>query len=124
MNKNSICYVDGVLIDKTINKYILELSIPYFKNIKSMRDTVKHILNIKRNIPLYINKFILLVPITSGKVTYYINFINVIDTYTKLKMTTIIFRDKTYLNLNISKRIIERMMSNKEKLCDYISLIE
>ena len=124
IDNHSLLYVDGVLIDKTINKYLSSLSIPHFKNIKSMRDTVKENLNIKRNIPLYISKDILLVPIKTYNITYYINFSNVKETITKESITTFIFYDKSYINLNISKCIIERILKNTEKVYDYISLIE
>ena len=124
IDNRSLLYVDGVLIDKTINKYLSDLSIPHFKNIKSMRDTVRENLNIKRNIPLYISKDILLVPVKTNNITYYINFSNVKETITKESITTFIFCDKSYINLNISKRIIERILKNTEKVYDYISLIE
>lgn len=124
VDKRSIIYVDGVLIDKTINKYLYGLSLPYFKNIKSMRDTIKIKLNIHRNIPLYINKDILFIPININNITYYINFTNVKETYTKGSVTTFVFYDKSYINLDISKRSMARILKNKEKVCDYISLIE
>lgn len=124
VDKRSIIYVDGVLIDKTINKYLSGLSLPYFKNIKSMRDTIKIKLNIHRNIPLYINKDILFIPININNITYYINFTNVKETYTKESVTTFVFYDKSYINLDISKRFMARILKNKEKVCDYISLIE
>ena len=60
IRKNSIVYVDEVLIDKTLRKYLIDLSKSYFKNIKSIRDTVKTKLKIYRNIPLYISKDIFL----------------------------------------------------------------
>ena len=124
IDNRSLLYVDGILIDKTINKYLFDLSIPHFKNIKSMRDTVRENLNIKRNIPLYISKDVLIVPIKTKNITYYINFSNVKETITKESITTFIFYDKSYINLNISKRIIERIIKNIEKVYDYISLIE
>ena len=124
IRKNSIVYVDEVLIDKTLRKYLIDLSKPYFKNIKSIRDTVKTKLKIYRNIPLYISKDIFLVPITSLNINYYINYSRLKETYTKDGITTFIFNDGRVINLTISKQIMDRINRNVEKVYDYISLIE
>jgi len=124
IRKNSIVYVDEVLIDKTLRKYLIDLSKSYFKNIKSIRDTVKTKLKIYRNIPLYISKDIFLVPITSLNINYYINYSRLKETYTKDGITTFIFNDGRVINLTISKQIMDRINRNVEKVYDYISLIE
>ena len=124
IRKNSIVYVDEVLIDKTLSKYLIDLSKSYFKNIKSIRDTVKTKLKIYRNIPLYISKDIFLVPITSLNINYYINYSRLKETYTKDGITTFIFNDGRVINLTISKQIMDRINRNVEKVYDYISLIE
>ena len=124
IRKNSIVYVDEVLIDKTLRKYLIDLSKSYFKNIKSIRDTVKTKLKIYRNIPLDISKDIFLVPITSLNINYYINYSRLKETYTKDGITTFIFNDGRVINLTISKQIMDRINKNVEKVYDYISLIE
>ena len=124
IRKNSIVYIDEALIDKTLRKYLIDLSKSYFKNIKSIRDTVKTKLKIYRNIPLYISKDIFLVPITSLNINYYINYSRLKETYTKDGITTFIFNDGRVINLTISKQIMDRINRNVEKVYDYISLIE
>ena len=124
IRKNSIVYVDEILIDKTLRKYLIDLSKSYFKNIKSIRDTVKTKLKIYRNIPLYISKDIFLVPITSLNINYYINYSRLKETYTKDGISTFIFNDGRVINLTISKQIMDRINRNVEKVYDYISLIE
>lgn len=124
VKKGSFIYVDGEIINTTLRKFLNDLPKPYFKTIISIRETVRTKLNIKRNIPLYISKEILLVPINIDDGRYFINFNKVKETYTKDKTTTILFNDCSSINLNISKRFIDRINKNVEKLRDYISLID
>ena len=117
---NNILYVDNKVIDKTFNKYIDELALPYFKTLSSIRLSTKKILNIKKNIPLYISNKILLIPIIIKNIKYYINYYSLFKTLYKNNELMMCFNDGETLSLNLSYSKYKTYVENSEKIVSYL----
>ena len=117
---NNILYVDNKVIDKTFNKYIDELAYPYFKSLSSIRLSTKKLLNIKKNIPLYISNKILLIPIIIKNYKYYINYYSLFKTSYKNNELMMCFNDGKTLSLNLSYSKYKTYVENSEKIVSYL----
>ena len=117
---NNILYVDNKVIDKTFNKYIDELALPYFKTLSSIRLSTKKILNIKKNIPLYISNKILLIPIIIKNIKYYINYYSLFKTLYKNNELMMCCNDGETLSLNLSYSKYKTYVENSEKIVSYL----
>ena len=117
---NNILYVENKVIDKTFNKYIDELALPYFKTLSSIRLSTKKLLNIKKNIPLYISNKILLIPIIIKNIKYYINYYSLFKTSYKNNELMMCFNDGETLSLNLTYSKYKTYMENSEKIVSYL----
>ena len=117
---NNIVYEDNKVIDKTFEKYIDNLSMPYFKTLNSIRTTTKEILNIKRNIPLYISSKALLFPIIVFNTKYYINYYEVFKTSYNRNILSITFNDGETISFNLSYSKYNTLKDNINKILSYL----
>lgn len=119
-------YIDGHLVEDSFSKYLSNLASDNFKSVLFIRKSAKKILNIERNIPLYINKNTLLLPISGLKNNnpLMINYYGISNYFLRKNGIYIIFKNTSTVLVNISKYRFERLMKNAEIINDYISLFD
>lgn len=122
--RRGLLYENFKVLPYSIDSYLEMLSLENLRTIKSIRNAISKKIGIKRNIPLYISKFILLIRIKVKDDEYYINYFNTIYFSYGIDSLNIIFRDKNSLNLRISHYRYKKICENIKKVCDYISLID
>jgi len=118
---NNVVYIDDIEVNKSINFVLNELAKDNFREIESIRKIIKNKTGIKKNIPLYINEEILLIPIkeSNNDITY-LNIINVDFLICKEYSAVICFRNDKQMELNISKYVFNKIIERKNKVLDLI----
>lgn len=107
---------------KYINKLCLKSLTTYEAYIKG----VKSSLNIKTNIPVYINKKIILFPICNIR-NYdciWINYTNIKAAYNDENKTVIIFKNGERIKINVKTRKFMKLIENVHKIISYKENIE
>ena len=115
--------IDGSENNTTFYKYLKHLCIAHFKSIDDLKISIKNVLNIKSEPPLYISKEILFIYSGSlhSKDIILINYFNVEDILFLDYQTIIIFKDKSSLTTSISKFRITRMLKKAKIVLDYVA---
>ena len=118
--ENNNLYVDGVKIKETIGRFLNNLSKENRIDLSSLKKATKDLLIIKRSIPIFINKSLLLVKVKLNKEEIvYFNYAAIKDYLIKEKMLFLFFIDGTKEKLKISKRRSENLLFNAAKVYDY-----
>ena len=105
-NKDRIIINEQVIF-KTFKGYINGLCIDSFSTLKGRTQAIKKQLNIKYNVPVFINEKNILFKVKQNDMNYYINYYEILDIDKQKEKTVIVFKDLEVLRLDISKRIIK-----------------
>ena len=117
--KNYLTKHDGIKeINKLLNKEIRDF---YVYNY-----LVKRILNIKTNIPIYINKKMVLLPIKSYKAydCIWLNYNAIKRVFEFNKKVSITFLDGEIKTFDISLKKLKRIINNALKIMEYFRNLE
>lgn len=108
--------IKGEVIYRTINSYINKLCIDNYSTLKGRILATKKKLNIKYNVPIYVNKKILLFKIKDSDRNYYINYYKINDYDYSRGSIVIVFKDLEVLKISVSKKVFNDRM----RLCELI----
>lgn len=122
--KNKLLYEDQKIVDMSFERYINSLALSNLKSLKTIRKGMTKNLGVKKNIPLYINKKILLMVISDDKVMYYINIQNLSYFEYEKGGINLYFKDHNSLKINISRFKYNQFLKISKKVIDYITLID
>lgn len=111
---NYILKVDGIrLINKMLNKKI--------RDFYSYNKIIKKELNIKTNIPIYIDKFNVFLPIKTYKAydCVWINYYSISDIIDNFNQTIIKFKNGEVKTFNIKLNKLNRIIKNALVIINY-----
>lgn len=119
-----ILYIEDKQSALSFNAYLHNILNHHFRTLKTIRKIIGENLNIKRNIPLFLNDDCLLIPLHFSGYQLYLNFMAINKIISEGKTTIILFKDGSLLNLSISRYKSDVMMKNAEKVRDYALIID
>lgn len=116
IDKDYIVVINNTIIDRSFKSYVNSLCINNLSTLEGRIKATKKLLNIKYNVPIYVNHEILLFKITNNEEKIWINYFNIklID-YGKERVV-IIFKDTERLNLYTTKDTFKKYV----KICNKI----
>jgi hypothetical protein len=92
----------------------------YFVSIIEYRKLVRKKLSLKNKIPLYFSDKLFLFTFKSGKVSYWVNFFNILKICYD-KNIIVIFKNGTILEIDVNKKIIMKEMEKINIVLEYIN---
>ena len=95
--------VNSKVINKTLRSYINSLCINNLSTLKGRLDATKKLLNIKYNLPIYVNKDMILFKIKEDEKVFWINYNNIKDYGFSDDIVTIVFNNLEILKVKASK---------------------
>lgn len=118
--------VDGKIINISLTRYLESLANKNFKTISSIRKNTIKYLKIKRNIPLYINESILLVPLNGIKATdsFLFNYKALSKYLINEDNLILFFKDKSITKLEVSRYRSRNCFEKVKIVCEYCILID
>lgn len=124
--ENGIVYVDDKKISKSVYSYLENKALDNFKTLKSIRKFSKNKLLIKRNIPLYINDNLLLVPLSNERNddSFFYNHFNVKEIKILDYEIIILFKNSMIIRYRTSRYILSNQLKKVKIILDYIANLE
>ena len=112
--------IDGKIIDLSLTRYLKKLLKENFRDLKTLRKSAKDLFDITRNIPLFFNQHLLLVPIFFKNGIVYINYLEVKKIIINKDETKYYFNNSMVITLKISRYRSEELVRKAEIIRDYM----
>ncbi len=127
LKKDKITIVDGNKIDISTNVYLNNLARERLKTITGIRDATRKLFSIKKNVPIYLDKTILLIEINDPIYFIdraYINYVNITLYEKNMDKTLIIFSDETRLEIHVNIKRFESIYQKAKMVYDHMNSIQ
>lgn len=110
-NRETIIHTidEKIVVRDSLEKLIDKWCINYLTTYKGRLDAIKQNYHLKKLVPIYINKDLMLFPIDNKKSidNIYVNIINIQDITDMLENTKLIFKNQEYIIVNKKYQLVK-----------------